>query len=204
MPMSNQLQGKKIAILAADGVERVELEQPRDALQQAGAQVQVMSLESGEIQARNHDLEPAGTFPVDRVVAESSVDEFDGLVLPGGTVNPDKLRLDRSAVAFVAEFVGSGKPVAAICHGPWTLVEAGVVAGRTLTSYPSIRTDLRNAGAHVVDQEVVVDGNLISSRSPADLPAFCATVIKQLSPSPRFRPAVCGHSLVMSRSHAAN
>ncbi|BBZ41973.1 type 1 glutamine amidotransferase domain-containing protein [Mycobacterium conspicuum] len=180
--MSNQLQGKKIAILAADGVERVELEQPRDALQQAGAQVQVMSLESGEIQARNHDLEPAGTFPVDRVVAESSVDEFDGLVLPGGTVNPDKLRLDRSAVAFVAEFVGSGKPVAAICHGPWTLVEAGVVAGRTLTSYPSIRTDLRNAGAHVVDQEVVVDGNLISSRSPADLPAFCATVIKQLSP----------------------
>jgi protease I len=179
--MSNQLQGKKIAILAADGVEKVELERPRAALEQAGAQVQLLSLKSGEIQARNHDLEPAGTFPVDRVVSEASVDEFDGLILPGGTVNPDKLRLDRSAVAFVENFVSSGKPVAAICHGPWTLVEAGMVAGRTLTSYPSIRTDLRNAGAHVVDQEVVVDGNLISSRSPKDLPAFCSAVIEQLA-----------------------
>jgi protease I len=181
MLMSNQLQGKKIAILAADGVEKVELEQPRAALEKEGAQVQLLSLKSGEIQARNHDLEPAGTFPVDRVVSDASVDEFDGLVLPGGTVNPDKLRADSSAVAFVEEFVGSGKPVAAICHGPWTLVEAGIVAGRTLTSYPSIRTDLRNAGAHVVDQEVVVDGNLISSRSPKDLPAFCSTVIEQLA-----------------------
>jgi protease I len=110
-----------------------------------------------------------------------SVGEFDGLVLPGGTVNPDKLRLDKSAVTFVQDFVASGKPVAAICHGPWTLVEAGMVVGRTLTSYPSIRTDLRNAGAHVVDEEVVVDGNLISSRSPKDLPAFCSAVIEQLS-----------------------
>jgi protease I len=109
------------------------------------------------------------------------VDEFDGLVLPGGTVNPDKLRLNDSAVSFVRDFVESKKPVAAICHGPWTLVEAGVVAGRTLTSYPSIRTDLRNAGAHVVDEEVVVDGNLITSRSPSDLPAFCSTLIKQLT-----------------------
>lgn len=179
--MSNQLQGKKIAILAADGVEKVELEQPRAALEQAGAQVELLSLKSGEIQARNHDLEPAGTFPVDRVVSDASVDEFDGLILPGGTVNPDKLRVDSSAVAFVKAFVGSGKPVAAICHGPWTLVEAGMVAGRTLTSYPSIRTDLRNAGAHVVDQEVVVDGNLISSRSPKDLPAFISAVIEQLA-----------------------
>jgi protease I len=179
--MSNQLQGKKIAILAADGVEKVELEQPRAALEQEGAQVQLLSLKSGEIQARNHDLEPAGTFPVDRVVSDASVDEFDGLVLPGGTVNSDKLRLDGSAVAFVEDFVSSGKPVAAICHGPWTLVEAGMVAGRTLTSYPSIRTDLRNAGAHVVDQEVVVDGNLISSRSPEDLPAFCSAVIEQVA-----------------------
>jgi protease I len=179
--MSNQLHGKKIAILAADGVEKVELEQPRAALQQAGAQVELLSLKSGEIQARNHDLEPAGTFLVDRVVSDAAVDEFDGLILPGGTVNPDKLRLDSSAVAFVEAFVGSGKPVAAICHGPWTLVEAGMVAGRTLTSYPSIRTDLRNAGAHVVDQEVVVDGNLISSRSPKDLPAFISAVIEQLA-----------------------
>jgi protease I len=179
--MSNQLQGKKIAILAADGVEKVELEQPRAALEQAGAQVQLLSLKSGVIQARNHDLEPAGTFPVDRLVSDASVDEFDGLILPGGTVNPDKLRLDSSAVAFVETFVSSGKPVAAICHGPWTLVEAGMVAGRTLTSYPSIRTDLRNAGAHVVDQEVVIDRNLISSRSPEDLPAFCSAVIEQLA-----------------------
>jgi protease I len=112
------------------------------------------------------------------------VDEFDALVLPGGTVNPDKLRLDSSAVAFVREFVNSGKPVAAICHGPWTLVEAGVVAGRTLTSYPSIRTDLRNAGARVVDEEVVVDRNLVTSRSPSDLPAFCAAIVQQLEHAP--------------------
>lgn len=179
--MSNELQGKKVAILAADGVEKVELEQPRAALTQAGARVEVLSLQTGEIQARNHDLEPAGTFPVDRTVSQAAVHEFDGLVLPGGTVNPDKLRKDQSAVSFVRDFVNSGKPVAAICHGPWTLVEAGVAVGRTLTSYPSIRTDLRNAGAHVVDEEVVVDGNLISSRSPADLPAFCEAIVKQLA-----------------------
>ncbi len=155
--MPNSLQGKKVAILAADGVEKVELEQPRTALSEKGAHVEVLSLKTGEIQARNHDLEPAGTLDVDRTVADVSVDEFDALVLPGGTVNPDKLRLDSSAVTFVREFVNSGKPVAAICHGPWTLVEADVVAGRTLTSYPSIRTDLRNAGATVVDEEVVVD-----------------------------------------------
>jgi len=179
--MPNELQGKVIAILAADGVEKVELEQPRAAVQQAGARVEVLSLKAGEIQAREHDLEPAGRFRVDRAVADASVEEFDGLVLPGGTVNPDKLRMDATAVSFVRDFVGSGKPVAAICHGPWTLVEAGVAAGRTLTCYPSIRTDLRNAGAHVVDEEVVVDGNLITSRSPSDLPAFCATLIKQFA-----------------------
>jgi protease I len=179
--MSNELRGKKVAILAADGVEKVELEQPREALRQAGAQVEVLSLRSGEIQARNHDLEPAGTVAVDRAVKDASVDEFDGLVLPGGTVNPDKLRLDRAAVSFVRDFVVSGKPVGAICHGPWTLIEAGVVVGRTLTSYPSIRTDLRNAGAHVVDEEVVVDGNLITSRSPSDLPAFCETLVEQFA-----------------------
>lgn len=179
--MSNELQGKTIAFLAADGVEKVELEQPRAALQDAGARVQLLSLKDGEIQARNHDLEPAGTFPVDRKVSEASVDDYDGLVLPGGTVNPDKLRMDSAAVSFVRDFVGSGKPVAAICHGPWTLAEAGVAVGRTLTSYPSIRTDLRNAGAHVVDEEVVVDGNLISSRSPSDLPAFCTAILKQFA-----------------------
>lgn len=179
--MSNELQGMKVAILAADGVEKVELEQPRAALEQAGAQVEVLSLKTGEIQARNHDLEPAGTFGVDRAVSDASVGEFGGLVLPGGTVNPDKLRLDDAAVSFVRDFVVSGKPVAAICHGPWTLVEAGVAVGRRLTSYPSIRTDLRNAGAHVLDEEVVVDGNLITSRSPKDLPAFCETIVKQFA-----------------------
>lgn len=182
--MSNSLQGKAVAILAADGVEKVELEQPRAALSQEGAQVEVVSLKPGEIQARNHDLEPAGKFGVDRAVSDASVDDFDALVLPGGTVNPDKLRLDDSAVAFVRDFVESGKPVAAICHGPWTLVEAGVVEGRTLTSYPSIRTDLRNAGANVVDEEVVVDGNIVTSRSPSDLPAFCSTIVKQLAQAP--------------------
>ncbi|MCV7029253.1 type 1 glutamine amidotransferase domain-containing protein [Mycobacterium sherrisii] len=179
--MANQLQGKTIAFLAADGVEKVELEQPRAALEQAGARTELLSLKTGEIQAREHDLEPAGQFTVDRAVADASVDEFDGLVLPGGTVNPDKLRKDDTAVAFVRDFVGSGKPVAAICHGPWTLVEADVVEGRTLTSYPSIRTDLRNAGADVVDKEVVVDGNLITSRSPSDLQAFCSAIIERFA-----------------------
>lgn len=152
----------------------------RAQLAENGAQVALLSLKTVDIQARDHDLEPAGTIRVDQVVSEASIDEFDALVLPGGTVNPDKLRLDNHAVEFVRDFVNSGKPVAAICHGPWTLVEAGVVAGRTLTSYPSIRTDLRNAGADVVDEEVVVDGNLITSRSPDDLPAFCAMLIHQL------------------------
>ncbi|MBV9319309.1 MAG: type 1 glutamine amidotransferase [Mycobacterium sp.] len=177
----HQLQGKRIAFLAADGVEKVELEQPRAALEEAGAEIQLLSLKSGEIQARNHDLEPAGTFPVDREVSDASVDDFDALVLPGGTVNPDKLRMDNAAVSFVRDFVGSGKPVAAICHGPLTLVEAGVAKGRTLTAYHSIRTDLRNAGANVVDEEVVVDGNLISSRSPRDLPAFCSTIVEEFA-----------------------
>ncbi|SON60086.1 Putative cysteine protease YraA [Mycobacterium simulans] len=179
--MSNELQGKTIAILAADGVEKVELQQPSAALQQAGAAVQVLSLQPGQIHAREHDLEPAGTFAVDRTVSDASVSEFDALLLPGGTVNPDKLRRDSSAVAFVRNFVDSGKPVAAICHGPWTLVEADVVSGRTLTAYPSIRTDLRNAGANVVDEEVVVDGNLITSRSPSDLAAFCSTIIHEFA-----------------------
>lgn len=184
--MSKSLQGKRIAILAADGVEKVEFETPRAQLVENGAKVELLSLKTGDIQARNHDLEPAGTIRVDRAVSEASVDGYDALVLPGGTVNPDKLRLDDSAVAFVRDFVNSGKPVAAICHGPWTLVEAGVVAGRTVTSYPSIRTDLRNAGGNVVDEEVAVDGNLITSRSPDDLPAFCASLIAQLE-----RAAAC-------------
>lgn len=176
--MSERLKDKRIAIIATDGVERRELEEPRAAVHAAGGTVELLSPKSGAIEARDHDLEPAGRFDVDRAVADARVDDFDGLLIPGGTVNADKLRLDDPAIAFVGEFVRSGKPVGVICHGPWTLIEAGVAEGRTLTSYPSIRTDLRNAGAKPVDEEVVVDRNVISSRSPDDLPAFCEAVIE--------------------------
>jgi protease I len=176
--MTNNLSGRRVAILAADGVERVELERPRQALHSAGASTDVLSLHDGRIQARDHDLEAAGTFDVDGLVRLASQDDYDALLLPGGTVNPDKLRMDPAAVQFVRDFVTSGKPVAAICHGPWTLIEADVVRGRTLTSWPSIRTDLRNAGATVVDEEVARDGNIVTSRSPDDLPAFCTTIVE--------------------------
>ena len=179
--MADELRDHKIAILATDGVEQVELEQPREAVQEAGAQAVLLSIDDGEIQAMNSDINPADTFPVDAKVGAASVDDYDALILPGGTCNPDKLRMDDDAVRFVREFVGSGKPVAVICHGPWTLAEADVLQGRRITSWPSLRTDLRRAGAEVVDEEVVVDGNLISSRSPDDLPAFCDTVVRELS-----------------------
>ena len=183
--MAGELNGRRIAILAADGVERVELEQPRQALDEAGARTDVVSIKSGEIAARNHDLEDAGTFGVDRLVQEAAVDDYDALRLPGGTVNPDKLRMEPDAVAFVRDFVQSGKPVASICHGPWNFVEAGVARGRRLTSFPSIRTDLRNAGAEVVDEEVVTDGNITTSRSPDDLPAFCARIVQEFARAPQ-------------------
>jgi protease I len=170
--MAGKLNGRRIAILATDGVERVELEQPRKMLDDSGADTTLLSIKQGEIAARDHDLEDAGTFSVDGLVKEADVDGFDALLLPGGTVNPDKLRMEPTAVDFVRAFVESGKPVAAICHGPWTLVEADVVSGRRLTSWPSVRTDLRNAGADVVDEQVVTDGNLTTSRSPQDIPAF--------------------------------
>jgi protease I len=179
--MADELRDLKIAILATDGVEQVELEQPRDAVRDAGAQAELLSLDDGEIQAMNSDLEPADTFSVDRKVGDVAVDDYDGLLLPGGTCNPDRLRMDDQAVSFVREFVTSGKPVAAICHGPWTLVEADVVRGRRLTSFPSVRTDLGNAGATVVDEEVVIDDNIITSRNPDDLPAFCEAIVRELS-----------------------
>jgi protease I len=185
--MANQLSGKKVAILAADGVERVELEQPRAAVTDAGANVELVSIHDGEIQARNHDLEDAGTFEVDRVITDASVDDYDALLLPGGTVNPDQLRINSDAVSFVREFFESGKPIGTICHGPWTLLEAGVVKGRQITSWPSVRTDLRNAGAEVLDQEVVTDEGLVSSRSPDDLPAFCAKVVEEFAEGPHQR-----------------
>ncbi len=179
------LKGRRIAILAADGVERVELERPRQALDDAGAVTEVVSIASGEIQARNNDLEDAGTFVVDQLVGKVSVDDYEALLLPGGTVNPDKLRMEPAAVEFVRNFVESGKPVASICHGPWSFVEADVARGRRLTSWPSIRTDLRNAGAEVVDEQVVTDGNITTSRSPDDLPAFCERIVQEFANAPQ-------------------
>ncbi|MET0419455.1 MAG: type 1 glutamine amidotransferase domain-containing protein [Actinoplanes sp.] len=183
--MAGELNGRRVAILATDGVERVELEQPRQALDGAGAQTTLLSIKTGEIAARNHDLEDAGTFAVDRQVHDATTDEFDALLLPGGTVNPDKLRMDPSAVSFVRAFVDSGKPVAAICHGPWNLIEADRVRGRRLTSWPSVRTDLRNAGAEVVDEQVVTDGSITTSRSPDDLPAFCERILQEFAKTPQ-------------------
>jgi protease I len=179
--MSQQLQSQKIAILAADGVERIELEQPRGALHGAGATTELLSIHDGEIRARQKDLDEAATFQVDKLVSDASVNDYAALLLPGGTVNPDQLRMNHDAVEFVKAFVDSGKPVAAICHGPWTLVEADVARGRRMTSWPSIRTDLRNAGAEVVDEDVVIDGQFTTSRSPADLPAFCPAIVEQFS-----------------------
>jgi len=180
MSESPNLEGKRIAFLvAAEGVEQVELTEPWKAVQQAGATPVLVSPEAGKVQAFNH-LDKADTFEVDVAVADADPAGFAALVLPGGVANPDLLRTDETAVAFVSTFVESGKPVAAICHAAWTLVEAGVVSGRTLTSWPSLQTDVRNAGGTWVDEQVVVDGNLITSRKPDDLEAFNAKLVEAL------------------------
>ena len=178
--MANELQGKKIAFLATEGVEQVELTEPWKAVEQAGATPALISLSEDDVQAFNH-LDKADTFPVDKTVADASASDYDGLVLPGGLANPDALRMDAEAVSFVRDFFTQAKPVGVICHGPWTLVEADVVRGRTLTSYPSVRTDIRNAGATWVDEEVHVDEGLTSSRNPDDLPAFCAKIVEEFA-----------------------
>ena len=175
-----ELNGKRVAILATDMFEQVELVEPRKAVEQAGADVDLVSLETGEIQGFNH-YDKADTFSVDRAVADVSADDYDALLLPGGVGNPDTLRADEDAVAFVRSFFEQGKPVAAICHGPWMLVEADVARGRELTSFSSIKTDVKNAGGNWVDREVVVDDGLVTSRSPDDLPAFCAKVVEEFA-----------------------
>lgn len=169
---------KRIAFLVAnEGVERVELVEPWNAVEKAGFRPHLISVEDGEVRTFDH-LDASETYPVDEVVAQATAADYDALVLPGGVANPDALRQNEDAVAFVREFMATGRPVAAICHAPWTLIEADVVQGRTLTSWPSLRTDLRNAGAKWTDERVVVDGNLITSRKPDDLPAFVSTLLE--------------------------
>ncbi len=178
--MTNQkLNGKKVAFLATDGVEQVELEKPLQAVRDAGGEAEIISLEKGDFQAHQH-LEKGDTFTADKAVADVSADDYDALVLPGGVANPDFLRTDENAVRFARAFFEQGKPVAAICHGPWLLVEADVVRGRKVTSWPSLKTDIRNAGGEWVDQEVVVDGGLVTSRKPDDLPAFCDKLVEEV------------------------
>jgi protease I len=179
--MANELQGKRVAFLMAnEGVEQVEFTEPRKAVEEAGADVDVIAPEKQQIQAFNH-LEKADTFDVDKTTSEARADEYDGVVLPGGVANPDQLRMDKDAVRFLREFFAAGKPVGAICHAPWMLVEADVVDGREVTSYPSVQTDIRNAGGNWVDQEVVVDSGLVTSRRPDDLPAFNAKLVEEFA-----------------------
>jgi protease I len=184
---NDALRGRTVAFLvAAEGIEQVELTEPWKAVEAAGGAPRLVSPESGKVQAFNH-LDRADTFDVDVQVGEADVADFDGLVLPGGVANPDALRTDAAAMAFVKAFFEAGKPVAAICHAAWSLVEADVVSGRRLTSWPSLQTDIRNAGGTWVDQEVVVDGNLITSRNPDDLPAFNAAITEHFAQEPARR-----------------
>ena len=178
--MAATLQGKRIAFLATDGVEEVEYVQPREAVEAAGARVELVSSKPGTIQAFNH-LDKSNTYPVDVTADAADPSRYDALVLPGGVANPDFLRTDPYAVQFVHAFFAAGKPVGAICHGPWTMIDADVVRGRTMTSFPSLRTDLTNAGARWVDEECHVDNKLVTSRKPADLPAFCAKIVDKFA-----------------------
>ena len=177
--MAGKLNGKKIAILATDGVEQVELVEPRKALEQEGAEIRLVSLKPGKIQGMNH-IDKADTFPVDDTVSSVQAESFDALMVPGGAVNPDSLRMDDGAVQFVRQFFESGKPIAAICHAPWVLVEADVVRDLTITSWPSLQTDVRNAGGTWTDEQVVTDQGVVTSRKPDDIPAFNRKMIEEI------------------------
>jgi protease I len=180
--MANELQGKKIAILLAPvGSEQVEFTEPKKAVEDEGATVEVIGLQTGDAQTMNSDVNPGETFTVEKTFSEVSADDYDGLVVPGGTVGADNLRGDADAVSFIHAFFEQAKPVGVICHGPWTLVEADVVNGRTLTSFPTLQTDIRNAGGNWVDEEVVVDQGLVTSRNPDDLPAFCSKIVEEFA-----------------------
>ena len=178
--MAKELKDKRVAFLFTDGVEQVELTEPLDALRKAGAEVELVSLEQGRVQMFNH-LDKGDTIEAERAAANASAADYDGLVIPGGVANPDLLRADSDAVDFVRDFLAQRKPAGMICHGPWMLVESGAAKGRTVTSWPSLQTDLRNAGANWVDREVVVDNGIVTSRKPDDLPAFCAKVVEEFA-----------------------
>jgi protease I len=177
---NDRLQGRKVAVLATDGFEQVELEKPVEALREAGAEVEVVAPRGGQIQGFNHH-DKGRTVRVDRELAQADASQYDAIVLPGGVINPDQLRLEPRAIEFIRSFAEAGKPIAAICHGPWTLINAEAVEGKRMTSWPSLEVDLRNAGAEWVDEEVVVDQGLVTSRKPDDLPAFCAKMVEEFA-----------------------